>query len=118
EPRYGLYTAVVLAALGSLFGSSSHLISGPTNAISLVVCSAIAGLGLGANPSAVFLLALLVGGVQVLIALLKLGDLTRYVSESVILGFMTGAGILVALGQIHNLLGLHPHADNHQYLLY
>jgi SulP family sulfate permease len=111
EPRYGLYTAIVLAALGSLFGSSSHLITGPTNAISLVVFSAIAGLGLAAADEAmqaVFLLALLVGGLQILIALLKLGDLTRYVSESVILGFMTGAAVLVALGQVPNLLGLRP----------
>src|SRR5580700_1773765 len=44
EPRYGLYTAIVMTALGSLFGSSSHLINGPTNAISLVVFSGIASL--------------------------------------------------------------------------
>src|SRR5438067_5758038 len=42
EPRYGLYTAIVMTALGSLLGSSSHLINGPTNAISLVVFSAVA----------------------------------------------------------------------------
>src|SRR3954454_645904 len=65
EPRYGLYTAIVMTALGSLFGSSAHLINGPTNAISLVVFSAIAGLQLGGDPvrthQAVFSLALLVG---------------------------------------------------------
>ena len=107
-PQYGLYTAVVLAVLGSLFGSSSHLITGPTNAISLVVFSAIAALGVTGEDhmEAVFLLALLAGGLQVLIALLKVGDLTRYISESVILGFMTGAALLVALGQVPNLLGL------------
>src|SRR5262249_55095337 len=122
DPQYGLYTAIVLAILGSLFGSSSHLITGPTNAISLVVFSAVAGLGLppgsgGRALQAVFLLALLAGGFQVLIALLKLGDLTRYVSESVILGFMAGAGLLVALGQLPNLLGLRPHGDGHQHML-
>src|SRR5689334_24631037 len=76
EPRYGLYTAVVMTALGSVFGSSSHLINGPTNAISLVVFSAVAGLGGGAGDGVqpVFLLAILVGLIQVLIALLKLGD--------------------------------------------
>src|SRR5215213_5379808 len=95
EPRYGLYTAVVMTALGSLFGSSSHLINGPTNAISIVVFSACAGLT--PKIEAVFLLSLLVGVIQMLIALLKLGDLTRYISESVILGFMLGAGVLVAL---------------------
>src|SRR5262249_54325075 len=88
EPQYGLYTAIVVTALGSLFGSSSHLINGPTNAISLAVFSAIAGLGAlsgGVHPVwAVSLLCVLVGLIQIVIALLKLGDLTRYVSESVI----------------------------------
>src|SRR3954469_13813149 len=45
-PEYGLYTAIVVTAVGSVFGSSSHLINGPTNAISLVVFSAVAGLNL------------------------------------------------------------------------
>src|SRR5262249_50714193 len=109
-PQYGLYTAIVVTAVGSLFGSSSHLINGPTNAISLVVFSAVAGLNLipgdPARLQAVFLLCILVALIQIVMALLKLGDMTRYVSESVILGFMAGAGILVALGQIDNLLGL------------
>jgi SulP family sulfate permease len=125
-PQYGLYTAFVLTALGSLFGSSSHLISGPTNAISLVVFSALAGLGLAVNGSnatqemiqAVWLLAFLVGAIQILIALFKLGDLTRYVSESVLLGFMAGAGVLIALGQIGNLLGMSPRGDGRQTVLY
>jgi SulP family sulfate permease len=114
-PEYGLYTAVVMTALGSVFGSSSHLINGPTNAISLVVFSAMAG-----RPDllqAVVLLALMVGIFQVVIALLKLGDLTRYVSESVILGFMAGAGLLVALSQLPNLLGLPPLGNGHEHLL-
>ena len=54
----------------------------------------------------IFLLAVLVGMIQILIALLKLGDLTRYISESVIIGFLTGAGVLIALGQLPSLLGL------------
>jgi SulP family sulfate permease len=121
-PQYGLYAAFILAVLGSLLGSSSHLISGPTNAISLVVFSALAGLGLDQRSpeevaQAVCLLAVLVGGFQVLIAVLKIGDLTRYVSESVMLGFMTGAGILVALGQVHNLLGLQRQGNGHMHLL-
>ncbi len=108
-PQYGLYTAIVLTTLASLFNSSAHLINGPTNAISLVVFSAVAGLpdvNGGEHLQAVFLLAMLVGLIQLLIALLRLGDLTRYISESVILGFMAGAGILVGLEQIPNLLGL------------
>src|SRR5438128_1324342 len=75
EPRIGLYTAVVMTALGSLFGSSAHLVNGPTNAISLVILSAVAGLGLTAQSDiheAVFLLALLVGALQLLIYFFKL----------------------------------------------
>src|SRR6266853_1606746 len=67
EPKYGLYTAIVMTALGSLFGSSAHLINGPTNAISLVVFSAIAGIGTGRADvlAAVFLLSMLVGVIQI-----------------------------------------------------
>jgi SulP family sulfate permease len=120
KPEYGLYTAIVMTALGSVFGSSAHLINGPTNAISLVVFSAVAGIGAGTENevlAAVFLLSLLVGVIQILLALLKLGDLTRYVSESVILGFMLGAGVLVALSQIGPLLGLPSKGDGHQHFL-
>src|SRR5262245_42782278 len=77
DPRYGLYTAIVMTALGSIFGSSSHLINGPTNAISLVVFSAVAGLHLE-DPDrlqAVFLLSVLVGVIQVMFYFFKLGDL-------------------------------------------
>src|ERR1700736_1512494 len=69
DPRYGLYTAIVMTALGSIFGSSAHLVNGPTNAISLVVLSAIAGLGLkdaDKSMQAVFLLTVLVGTFQML----------------------------------------------------
>jgi SulP family sulfate permease len=128
DPRFGLYTAIIVTALGSLFGSSPLLVNGPTNAISLTVFSAVAGLGLSVSGipddptvpvlQAVFLLSLLVGVFQILIALLKLGDLTHYVSESVILGFMTGAGILVGLSQIPNLLGLPSKGEGHQHFLY
>jgi SulP family sulfate permease len=118
-PQYGLYTGFVFTALAALFGSSAHLISGPTNAISLVVFSALATLPLGPDQAyselemvrAVWLLAFMVGIIQILIALLRLGDLTRYVSESVLLGFMAGVGVLIILGQIPNLLGMKPLDD-------
>ncbi|HJT75974.1 MAG TPA: SulP family inorganic anion transporter [Gemmataceae bacterium] len=122
EPRYGLYTAVVMTAVASVLGSSSHLINGPTNAISIVVFSVAAGLSTGPDDphriAVVGLLAVLVGLLQVLIALLRLGDLTRYISESVILGFMAGAGSLVALTQVQNLLGQKAVGTGEEYLLY
>ena len=103
DPRFGIYSAIVVTLVASIFGSSSHLINGPTNAISLVVFSALAFF----DPESrydmfqgMFLLGIMVGSVQILTAVFKLGDLTRYISESVVLGFMTGAGFLVALGQV------------------
>src|ERR1700685_3910467 len=106
DPRFGLYSAIVVTLVASIFGSSSHLINGPTNAISLVVFGALVPFDAAFDAyQAMFLLAILVGIIQILIAVFKLGDLTRYVSESVILGFMAGAGILVAVGQVGNFLG-------------
>src|SRR5271154_5449342 len=105
DPRYGLYSAVIITAVAAIFGSSSHLINGPTNAISLVVFSALAFFDPDAKTEAVqamFLLGILVGIIQVLIAVFRLGDLTRYISESVIIGFMAGAGLLIAIGQLAN----------------
>jgi SulP family sulfate permease len=121
DPRFGLYSAIVVTAVASIFGSSSHLINGPTNAISLVVFSALAFLDPDARFEAfeaTFLLAIMVGTIQVAIALFKLGDLTRYISESVVLGFMAGAGFLVAASQLGNFFGLTDRGTGHQHVLH
>jgi SulP family sulfate permease len=121
DPRFGLYSAIVVTLVASVFGSSSHLINGPTNAISLVVFSALAFFDPEARFDAyqgMFLLGIMVGAVQILIAVFKLGDLTRYISESVVLGFMAGAGFLVALGQVGNFLGLRDKGNGHMHVLY
>lgn len=118
--QYGLYTAMVMTAVGALFDSSKQLINGPTNAISIAVLSAIAGLGLGNQNdiiAAAVLMALMIGIIQTGIALLRLGDLTRYISHAVIVGFTTGASALLVLDQIKNLLGLAAKGDAHDHFL-
>jgi SulP family sulfate permease len=60
----------------------------------------------------------MVGAIQILVAVFRLGDLTRYISESVVLGFMAGAGLLVALSQIGNLFGLKDVGTGHQHILH
>lgn len=120
DPRFGLYSAIVVTFVASIFGSSSHLINGPTNAISLVVFSALAFLDPQAKfdaYQATFLLAMMIGVIQILIAVFKLGDLTRYISEAVVIGFMAGAGFLVGLGQVANLLGIKERGTGHQHVL-
>jgi SulP family sulfate permease len=121
DPRFGLYAAIVVTLVASIFGSSSHLINGPTNAISLVVFSALAFFDPDARfdaYQAMFLLGIMVGSIQILIAVFKLGDLTRYISESVVIGFMAGAGALVGLTQLGNLSGLRDRGTGQQHVLY
>jgi sulfate permease, SulP family len=104
-PQYSLYTAIVMTAAGALFDSSRQLINGPTNAISIALLSALAMIPEGERVPAAVLLAFLVGVAQLAIAFLRLGDLTRYVSHSVIVGFTLGASTLLVLDQTKNLLG-------------
>jgi len=106
DPRFGLYSAIIVTLVASIFGSSNHLINGPTNAISLMVFGALASFDESFDAyQALFLLAIIVGVIQIVIGAFKLGDLTRYVSESVILGFIAGAGLLVGIGQVGNFVG-------------
>ncbi|ELS34590.1 MULTISPECIES: SulP family inorganic anion transporter [Pseudanabaena] len=121
DPRFGLYSAIFVTAIASIFGSSSHLINGPTSAISLVVFSTLGFFEPDARLDAyegMFLLGIMVGCIQILIAVFKLGDLTRYISESVILGFMTGASVLLAIGQIGNALGIREKGTAHDQVFY
>lgn len=118
-PVYGLYTAIVMTAIGALFDSSRQLINGPTNAISIAVLSAVAMI---APPEqrleAVILLAFMIGIIQLAITLFRLGDLTRYISQSVIVGFTFGAGSLLVIDQMKNLFGIPGLGDPHDHLLY
>jgi sulfate permease, SulP family len=121
DPRFGLYSAIVVTAVASIFGSSSHLINGPTSAISLVVFSALAIFDPDQKVEAaegMFLLGAMVGSIQILIAVFRLGDLTRYISESVILGFMSAAALLLAVGQVGNALGVRDKGTGAQHILY
>ncbi len=115
--EYGLYTAIVMTGVGALFDSSRLLINGPTNAISIALFSALAVVPAGERVPAAMLMALLVGLVQLGIALLKLGDLSRYVSPSVLVGFTTGAGTLLVLSQLKNLLGLESQGEPGDHVL-
>jgi SulP family sulfate permease len=116
-PQYGLYTAIVMTAVGALLDSSKQLINGPTNAISIAVLSALVGFSDADRLPAAILLALIVGTIQTGISLLRLGDLTRYVSHAVIIGFTLGAAVLLVLDQLKNLLGLPPMGGGEDHFL-
>ena len=107
--QYGLYASIVPTVIGCLWGSSAHLITGPTTAVSLVVFSSLSTL---AQPDSTlyieyaFIMALMVGVVQIAMGLARLGALLNFVSHSVLLGFTAGAAVLIAFKQIPGLLGI------------
>jgi sulfate permease, SulP family len=120
DPKFGVYSAIVVTTVAAIFGSSSHLINGPTSAISLLVFTALAFIDSENTTQlfeALFLLGVLVGAFQIVISVFKLGNLTRYISESVIIGFMAAAAFLLAVGQLGNALGVHDKGNGHMQVL-
>jgi SulP family sulfate permease len=117
--EHGLYTAIVMTAIGAVLDSSRQLINGPTNAISIALLSVVGGM---ASPDdrvqMAVIMAFLVGLIQLGISLLRLGDLTRYISHSVIVGFTAGASVLLVLDQLKNLLGLESVGGPHDHFLH
>jgi SulP family sulfate permease len=109
-PIYGLYTAMITPIIAALFGSSFHLISGPTTAISIVVFSAISGFGVAEGTEEFVALALsltfLAGLIQLALGLVRLGTLVNFVSHTVVIGFTAGAGILIAGKQLKHVFGI------------
>lgn len=111
--QYGLYTAIVMTAVGAMLDSSRQLINGPTNAICIALASAIAAFPAEQRLQAAILMAFFVGAFQTGITLFRLGDLTRFISHSVIVGFTLGAAVLLVMDQLRNLLGL-PRQGSHE----
>jgi len=108
-PEYGLYAAMVPAIVGALWGSSWHLVSGPTTAISIVVFASISPLAEPGSPQFIGLvltLTFLAGLIQLGMGLARLGALVNFISHTVIIGFTAGAAILIATSQIKNFFGL------------
>jgi SulP family sulfate permease len=108
-PEYGLYAAMWPAIVAALWGSSWHLVSGPTTAISIVVFATMSPLAAAGSPEYVTLvltLTFLVGLFQLLLGVLRLGTLVNFVSHTVVVGFTAGAAILIAVSQVKNFFGL------------
>src|SRR5690606_10497509 len=110
----GMKTAFLMTAVVALFDSSRQLINGPTNVISIAVGATIVGFATEQDRlQAAVLMAFLVGAIQLGITLLRLGDLTRYISHSVVVGFTLGAGSLLFFDQIRNLFAWKQRGDVH-----
>jgi len=112
-PVYGIYTAIFLAFLGALFTSSRFLAVGPTNTQSLLVAAIVSRMT--SDPDVylqlVIGLSLIKGLVQLAFAAARMGQLVRYVSQSVMTGFTAGAGVLIFVEQIPPFLGISAHGE-------
>lgn len=112
----GLYAAMVPVVVAALWGSSWHQMSGPTNTVSLAVFAALAPLAVPGSAHYVTLaltLALLVGTIQLVMGLARLGWLVNFISHTVIVGFTAGAGLLIIAAQLKTFFGIDapPAAD-------
>ena len=108
-PEYGLYAGMIPAVIAALFGSSWHLVSGPTTAASIVLFSVLsphAEPGSAHYVSLALTMTFLVGVIQIVMGLAKLGTLVNFISHSVVTGFTAGAAILIATNQVKHFTGL------------
>ena len=108
-PEYGLYGAMLPAVVGALWGSSRHLVSGPTNATSLMVFASLSALAVPFSPDYIRLVLtvnLMIGLIKLALGVARLGALVNFISITVVVGFTAGAGLLIIGAQLRNFFGL------------
>lgn len=108
-PEYGLYAGMIPAIIAALWGSSWHLVSGPTTAASIVIFASISPFAEPTTSEYVLLvltLTFMVGILELVLGLAKLGELVSFISHSVIVGFTAGVAVLIAAKQLKNFFGV------------
>ncbi|TCJ20246.1 SulP family inorganic anion transporter [Parasulfuritortus cantonensis] len=108
-PEYGLYAAMAPAVVAALFGSSWHLVSGPTTAISIAVFASVSPYAHPGSPEFIGLvltMTFLTGLFQLVLGLARMGVLVNFISHTVVIGFTAGAAMLIAGSQIKNFFGV------------
>ncbi len=108
-PEYGLYAAMVPAVVAALFGSSWHLVTGPSTTGSLIVFASLSALAVPGSPEYIRLaltLAFLTGVFQVLLGFARMGALVNFVSQTVVVAYVTGAAVWIFSSQLGNFFGI------------
>lgn len=115
-PVYGLYASLLPVMVAALWGSSNQLATGPVAVVSLLTASALVPLAAEGSTEFVALaiaLAFIVGAVQLVLGLFKLGALVSFISHPVIVGFTNAAAIIIGLSQVNKLLGVPIDTSGH-----
>jgi SulP family sulfate permease len=108
-PQYGLYAGMIPPIIAAFFGSSWHLMSGPTTAASIVLLSSLSVYAEPMTPEYISLaitLTFMVGLIELGLGLARMGAIVNFISHSVVVGFTTGAAILIASKQLKNFFGV------------
>ncbi|MBK5967861.1 MULTISPECIES: SulP family inorganic anion transporter [Thiorhodovibrio] len=115
-PEYGLYAGMVPAIIAAFFGSSRHLVSGPTTAASVVLFSSLSLMAAPGTPDYVALaltLTFMVGVIELALGFARLGALVNFISHSVVVGFTAGAAFLIAAKQLKHFFGIEMDSGGH-----
>lgn len=108
-PIYGLYTAMITPIVAALMGSSRHLVSGPTTSVSLIIAATIGRYATPESPQYIEMaiaLSFLAGAIKLGMGIGRLGKYVGFVSHTVVVGFTTGAAVLIMTSQMKNALAL------------
>jgi SulP family sulfate permease len=114
-PHYGLYASFLVPIVAAIFGSSKQLQNGPVAIISLMTAAALAPLGLNAEQTIMYaaLLALIAGGIQLILGFLRLGIMVDFLSHPVVIGFTNAAALVIASMQFGKMFGISIITGNH-----
>lgn len=104
KPEQGLYTAIVAGGLTSLFGGSRLQIAGPTGAFIVILAGITAKYGIEGLQVA----TLMAGVMLMVMGLTRLGGVIKYIPDPVIVGFTSGIGVIIFVGQWKDFFGLTP----------
>lgn len=106
--QYGLYAAAIALIVYAIFGTSRQVVTGPSSTISAVTGAAVLAVASSGSSEAVALVAaitFLAGIFYVILSILKMGWISNFLAESVLVGFIFGIGIDVTVGQLHKITG-------------
>ena len=112
NPVLGIYTLMVAVPIGAIFTSSVFMNVSTTSALSVATGAGLAGIPDAQKMQALAALVLLVGVIQLVAGLFKLGFIVRFVSNSVMTGFLNGIAVLIILGQFGELTGFQSRFSN------
>jgi SulP family sulfate permease len=112
NPVYGLYACILGPIVGGLFSSTHLMVTTTTSAVSLMAGQVLSALSAQERDVILVVLVVLVGLAQISFGLLRMGRLTRFVSYSVMAGFLAGISVLLVLSQLPNATGYEPIGQN------